>query len=436
MKNASLILLLIIPISVFSQWRYVQTNDDFEGIYRYSEVVGKGYDRTYDDPTLILRKYKKENSFDLYIDDAGYFTTNSKNNILIKFDNEDIFYLTEGLPSKDRSALFIYNDIWKGKIGGEQINRIELLEKMMKGSKISVRLKTDYKTYDINFSLSGSTKAINYVLPNINDEIKKLSDFRIKQENERLIKEQKLNSVFKKLFNEKIDTTSLIYNDLLKHFTEITNSKFETLKNEDNILDSVSLTNLFDIYNSLDFYSSIQLVLHFKNRIDINYIDYAPTHKKYEDFLINFIDKRTFSLRLKNSYSDYMKIYLDSSFNFDRNSSFTNNNGNQWFFNSNKGTLSLEYVSEKNDFKLESSKTKRKFINKSFRKIDELVVPYQNGYEGVIYHFKKKNDHKFVFCVNLKLNHFFTLVFEPNPKFINDLNFVNDNYFNFYYDDN
>ena len=136
MKNASLILLLIFPISVFSQWRYTEINDDFDGVYRYSKVVGKGNDRTYDDPELILRKYKNEISFDLYIDDAGYFTTNSKNNIYIKFDNED-FYLTEGSPSIDRSALFINSTIWKEK-NGEAISQIELLQKMMKASRMSV----------------------------------------------------------------------------------------------------------------------------------------------------------------------------------------------------------------------------------------------------------------------------------------------------------
>ena len=48
---------------------------------------------------------------------------------------------------------------------------------------------------------------------------------------------------------------------------------------------------------TLEFYNSIQLLLHYNNLTDINYID-------YQDFLINYVDDKTFSFKLKSYYSD------------------------------------------------------------------------------------------------------------------------------------
>ena len=424
--------LLLVPSIALAQWRYTQINDDFDGIYRYSTVVAKGFDRTYDEPELILRKYNKENSYDLYIDDAGYFTTNSKNNILIKFDNEDFFYLTEGQPSIDQSALFINSTIWKEKISGESISQIEFLEKMMKGSRMSVRIKTKYKTYDMTFSLSGSTKAINYVLPNIKNDIQEWKDYRIKLANEILIKEQELNyaksykdSVLKQFLIEKIDTSNIIFNDLFKYFSEITNSDFPS---ENNILDSISLSNTIEIYPYFELKENLILNLNYSNNNQMKYID----QKKY---FINNV-KKIFSFYLNSTLNSKMYLHFDSSFNFDASSSITNS---FWNFYSSKGDLNVEYVSDikydynSSDFKSKSLNTKKRYLIKSFKKIDEKAFSYENGHEGILYHFKKQNTHKYVYCVNLKHSYYLTFVFEPNLNFDHDINFVKQNFINFSY---
>ena len=284
----------------------------------------------------------------------------------------------------------------------------------------------------MTFSLSGSTKAINYVLPNIKNDIQEWKDYRIKLANEILIKEQELNyaksykdSVLKQFLIEKIDTSNIIFNDLFKYFSEITNSDFPS---ENNILDSISLSNTIEIYPYFELKENLILNLNYSNNNQMKYID----QKKY---FINNV-KKIFSFYLNSTLNSKMYLHFDSSFNFDASSSITNS---FWNFYSSKGDLNVEYVSDikydynSSDFKSKSLNTKKRYLIKSFKKIDEKAFSYENGHEGILYHFKKQNTHKYVYCVNLKHSYYLTFVFEPNLNFDHDINFVKQNFINFSY---
>ena len=67
-----LLLLLIIPTLVSSQWRFQTDNDPFEGKTSYGYVTGTGGDFPYENPQLIFRK--RDGNIDVYIQDVGYVT--------------------------------------------------------------------------------------------------------------------------------------------------------------------------------------------------------------------------------------------------------------------------------------------------------------------------------------------------------------------------
>ena len=74
-----------------------------------------------------------------------------------KFNNDEKIYTTSSVGGgANNDSWFIYSM--------EDISRNELLEKFTKHNYVSVRLSQDCGLKDYRFSLSGSTKALNYVL--------------------------------------------------------------------------------------------------------------------------------------------------------------------------------------------------------------------------------------------------------------------------------
>ena len=67
-----LLLLLIMPTILSSQWRYESDNDPFEGQTSYGYVTGTGGDFPYENPQLVFRKRK--GNIDVYVTDVGYVT--------------------------------------------------------------------------------------------------------------------------------------------------------------------------------------------------------------------------------------------------------------------------------------------------------------------------------------------------------------------------
>lgn len=64
-----ILLLLLVPLSLFSQWSFSEKNDPFDG--KYTAVFGSGHNGEfpYEYPRIVFRKRGEE--IDIYIGDAG-----------------------------------------------------------------------------------------------------------------------------------------------------------------------------------------------------------------------------------------------------------------------------------------------------------------------------------------------------------------------------
>ena len=157
MKKFFTILLVVLSFNItYSQsWKYKTFNSDFDGSYKLARVYGTGGEFPYKNPDLVVIRYST-GSVNIYISDAGYSGCDNKN-VSFKFNNDEKIYTTSSVGGgANNDSWFIYSM--------EDISRNELLEKFTKHNYVSVRLSQDCGLKDYRFSLSGSTKALNYVL--------------------------------------------------------------------------------------------------------------------------------------------------------------------------------------------------------------------------------------------------------------------------------
>ena len=90
-----------------------------------------------------------------------------------------------------------------------KISNYEFMEKLKSASKVSVRISDKYGSNDLVFSLSGSTKAIDFVLPNLNDLIANVESER--ESKNKLIEKKKieLNQLLESVKNLKLSESSM-----------------------------------------------------------------------------------------------------------------------------------------------------------------------------------------------------------------------------------
>lgn len=168
MRRILLVLFFItLTVKSFSQWSFKTVKSDFDGTYKRAIVVGSGGEFPYKNPYLVVR-YGKENDLEIYISDAGYSGCDNRQ-VFFKFNGDDekykSLYINEGANS---DSWFIQSL--------ENITFFELLDKFMNHSSVSVRLRNDCGIKDYRFSLSGSSRAIRYVIPSkiLTDELEKI----------------------------------------------------------------------------------------------------------------------------------------------------------------------------------------------------------------------------------------------------------------------
>ena len=192
-----LLLLFFITLSFesFSQWSYKTVKSDFDGTYKRAIVFGSGGEYPYKNPYLVVR-YGKENGLDIYISDAGYSGCDNRQ-VFFKFNGDDEKYKSKYVnEGANRDSWFISSL--------ENFTLFELIEKFKKHSYVSVRLINDCSLKDYRFPLSGSTKAIYYVISNTEVD-SKIKELRILQENKKI----KLNKILKILKIEKLTSWSI-----------------------------------------------------------------------------------------------------------------------------------------------------------------------------------------------------------------------------------
>jgi hypothetical protein len=213
MKKLLFILLLCITISSYSQsWRFTSGGDDFDGKYKTSSIVGVGNEFPYKTPSLVINKFSKsDGDMNFYISSAGFYQKNTGIRIFWVFNNEpNVTYSTYDYSiSADGKILFL--EEFNSPDSDIKITKYEFIEKLKNASKVSVRISNEYGKNDIKFSLRGSTKAINYVLPQRELQLK-IEDI----EKERKVKNVLINkkkvlfdSLIKSIENEKLSESYL-----------------------------------------------------------------------------------------------------------------------------------------------------------------------------------------------------------------------------------
>jgi hypothetical protein len=260
---------LLFFLAGFSQtWRYESGGNDFDGKYKTAYVQGKGGQFPYSNPTLVINTFDNdEESINFYIKDAGFFQEKTGIEVLWVFDNEPkVIYSTYSFSlSSDGKILFL--KMFNNPNSGNKINQYEFINKLRNASRVSIRISDRYGNDDFSFSLSGSTRAINSVIPaekmkDIIFEITQAKEIEAKKEE----LEHKKNIEFVKIRNEKID--------LLLQFAikmKLDNASYVRLK----MIFKADLDDIskFNEYTSIEFrpYSDSKL---FENdgRVDAHYV--------------------------------------------------------------------------------------------------------------------------------------------------------------------
>ena len=163
-----LLILLCLPFIGFGQsWQYSSGGNDFDGTYRTSSVTGSGNDYPYNSPKLVINYFKKDNQINFYISNAGYYTSSSNTQVMLSFNNEKgNIYKSMGASSSADGKMVFLGSYFDGSYF--DVSRLDIFKKLMDASYVNIRISNDYGQNDIRFSLSGSTKAIKYVIPNLN----------------------------------------------------------------------------------------------------------------------------------------------------------------------------------------------------------------------------------------------------------------------------
>ena len=164
MKKLILLLTLIPFISFGQGWTSSEGGSAFDGKYKTSSVVGKGTNFPYTKPVLVVNKFDGE-KLNFYISGGGYFQEKTSIGVLWVFDNEpDTIYSTYDLSISDDGKILFFSE-FNNPDGSGKLKPVDIIEKLTLANKVTVRMKDKFGSNDIVFSLSGSTRAINFVLP-------------------------------------------------------------------------------------------------------------------------------------------------------------------------------------------------------------------------------------------------------------------------------
>jgi len=158
------ILILLIPFNLSAQkWVYKLEKNAFDGDYKYAYITGKGGEFPYHQAKLVVNYYTKSSIANIYIADAGYAGCDNAV-IYFKFDNNENIMSCLALTNDNK-------DVWFFSF--ENNETIQAMLNILKTSKtLNVRLKSDCSQADYEFSLIGSTTAINFVCKEFFEEIK------------------------------------------------------------------------------------------------------------------------------------------------------------------------------------------------------------------------------------------------------------------------
>jgi len=92
-------------------WTYKQGEDAFDGKYKTSSIIGKGYEFPYTKPLFVINVYRGEtDNPNIYITEVPSATCDN-NKVLIKFDNDDYIFRPRVYSSSDDRVWFLDFDV-------------------------------------------------------------------------------------------------------------------------------------------------------------------------------------------------------------------------------------------------------------------------------------------------------------------------------------
>ena len=215
MKLQVLTTLIFIPVMLFSQsWKYNKGGDAFDGTYKISSVSGKGSEFPYQNPRLVINVFdNKKDDINFYLSGAGFFQEDTGLSIKWVFDNEPntIYTSYKWSLSNDGKTIF-FKTFNNPENKSTKLSDIDIINKLTISNKVNIRVSNEYGENDLAFSFSGSTKAINFVIPS--SERERLLNIAKEKRNKALeeinIKGVLLENLIGKLNSEMLEGNSLI----------------------------------------------------------------------------------------------------------------------------------------------------------------------------------------------------------------------------------
>ena len=184
MKN----LIIIFTLFTFTlqsnaqSWKKSSGGDAFDGKYRTSSVRGSGGDFPYENPTLVVNKFDS-GSLNFYISGAGYWQSGTGVSVRWVFSNEpNTIYSTYDFSFSSDGKIIFLEEFNNPVNDAMKLSKKEFIKKLQVASSVQVRIENDYGSNSMRFSLSGSTNAINFVLPNLAkdlEDIEKANEIKI-----------------------------------------------------------------------------------------------------------------------------------------------------------------------------------------------------------------------------------------------------------------
>ena len=168
MRKHFFTLLIITPLTIFGQsWTSSKGGDTFDGTYKTCSVEGRGTEYPYKSPRLSINIFDNEkNDINFYISGAGFFQNNSGLSIMWVFDNEpNTIYSSYSWSISNDGKIIFFDEFNNPDENATKLEKIDIISKLTKANKVSIRVSDDYGQNDLTFSLSGSTRAINFVIP-------------------------------------------------------------------------------------------------------------------------------------------------------------------------------------------------------------------------------------------------------------------------------
>ena len=270
MKKLLFSLAIFISFASFGQtWKYSEGGNTFDGKYKTSIVTGVGNNFPYTKPSIVINRFEGK-SINFYISDGGFFQAGTGIRVLWVFDNEpDILYSTYDYSISSDGKILFFTE-FNNPDGAGKLKPIDIIEKLTLANKVTVRMSDDYGSNDIVFSLSGSSKAINFVIPK--EERQQMIEKGLAERNVLGQVEGKnqliLDDLMKKANEEKLSSSSLstlkssIEKDLgLSYYTGMgTGKNYKSISVKADIGDS-----MFETYGYVDIFYILDGFTNFNN---------------------------------------------------------------------------------------------------------------------------------------------------------------------------